>query len=175
MHPLHMPAHGRVPHSVVPHSVVTETLLPEAKPRATPLPGRDLAAHPIGRDEVAAYIARGKRLRAEALRAGVVAAGNFLAELLRGLSHRPTRLIGGAASGRGQADALSHDLRTPLTAIRSCSEVLLDHPDMPGDHRRRFIGSIHEETLRLERKIDSLIRSLEGHGPGGARQLHSGI
>ena len=175
MHPLHTPAHGRVRHSVVPHSIVRETLLPETEPHATPSVGRDFATHPIARDEVAAYIARGRRLRAEAMRAGFIAAGAFLGALLRGLSQRPTRLIGRAEPGRGQADALSHDLRTPLTAIRSCSEVLLDHPDMPGDHRRRFIGSIHEEALRLERKIDSLIRSLEGGGPGGARHLHSGV
>ena len=71
-----------------------------------------------------------------------------------------------AARSAEASVALCHDLRTPLTAIRSCSEVLIDHPDMPGDHRTRFLGAIHEEALRLERSVERILRLAESE-PGG--------
>jgi heavy metal sensor kinase len=62
------------------------------------------------------------------------------------------------------ADA-SHDLRTPLTALRSVGEVGLREP-RTADEYREIVGSMLEETDRLTRLIDSLLamsRADAGH------------
>jgi two-component system, OmpR family, phosphate regulon sensor histidine kinase PhoR len=50
----------------------------------------------------------------------------------------------------------SHELKTPLTAIRGYSETLLD-PDLPDDLRLRFTEVIHSNAERLQRIVDDLL------------------
>jgi signal transduction histidine kinase len=58
-------------------------------------------------------------------------------------------------------DVLSRiaQLKTPLTAIRSFSEILRDNPDLPDDERQRFLSIVLDETERLHQHIE---RMLEG-------------
>ena len=51
---------------------------------------------------------------------------------------------------------ISHELRTPMTSIRSFSEILRD-ADMPDADRARFAGIIHDESVRLTRLLDDLL------------------
>ncbi|MCF2904278.1 ATP-binding protein [Octadecabacter sp. CECT 8868] len=51
---------------------------------------------------------------------------------------------------------ISHELRTPMTSIRSFSDILRDG-EVDGDARRRFAGIIHDETNRLTRLLDDLL------------------
>lgn len=51
---------------------------------------------------------------------------------------------------------LNHEIRTPLTSIRSFTEILLSYPIDDSDARRRFLQIIHEETVRLAQAIDKL-------------------
>jgi len=51
---------------------------------------------------------------------------------------------------------ISHELRTPMTSIRSFSEILRDS-DMSADEQGRYAGIIHDETLRLTRLLDDLL------------------
>ena len=51
---------------------------------------------------------------------------------------------------------ISHELRTPMTSIRSFSEILRDG-EMEDDDRARFAGVIHDEALRLTRLLDDLL------------------
>ena len=59
---------------------------------------------------------------------------------------------------------LSHELRTPMTSIRSFSEILMDEEDVTDAERRRFVSIINEESQRLTRLLDELldISRLEG-------------
>ncbi|MDB4948241.1 MAG: Two-component system, OmpR family, phosphate regulon sensor histidine kinase PhoR [Gemmatimonadetes bacterium] len=50
----------------------------------------------------------------------------------------------------------SHELKTPLTAIRGFSETLLD-PHLPGDLRTRFAATVKDNADRLQRIIDDLL------------------
>ncbi len=51
---------------------------------------------------------------------------------------------------------ISHELRTPMTSIRSFSEILRDM-DMNADDHRHYAGIIHDESLRLTRLLDDLL------------------
>ena len=50
----------------------------------------------------------------------------------------------------------SHELKTPLTAIRGYSETLLD-PDLPPELRRRFAETVRNHADRLQRVVDDLL------------------
>ena len=110
-----------------------------------------LEAPEITGEMIQAHIDRGRRLRAEAMARGMQVAASAL---VRGL--RRLLVAGRARVADGASIRLSHDLRTPLTTIRASSELLIDNPDMPQEHRRRFLDSIHEEALRLERTVDAI-------------------
>ncbi len=51
---------------------------------------------------------------------------------------------------------ISHELRTPMTSIRSFSEILRDGEMTPAE-QERYAGIIHDETLRLTRLLDDLL------------------
>jgi len=51
---------------------------------------------------------------------------------------------------------ISHELRTPMTSIRSFSEILREG-DMPQDNLNRYAGIIHDEAIRLTRVLDDLL------------------
>lgn len=52
---------------------------------------------------------------------------------------------------------VSHELRTPLTSIRAFSEILRDHPDLPGGERRRYLDIVVQESERLTRLINQVL------------------
>jgi signal transduction histidine kinase len=49
---------------------------------------------------------------------------------------------------------VQHALRTPLTSIRSFTEILLSYPIDDPESRRRFLQIIHEEVERLTHAIN---------------------
>ena len=51
---------------------------------------------------------------------------------------------------------ISHELRTPMTSIRSFSEILMEGGLDPAE-RARFAGVIHAEAIRLTRLLDDLL------------------
>jgi signal transduction histidine kinase len=55
------------------------------------------------------------------------------------------------------AAAVSHELKTPLTAIRLYAEMLRDGLVASDDKRREYYGSITAETERLSRLIDNVL------------------
>ena len=42
-----------------------------------------------------------------------------------------------------------HDLRTPLTSVRSLTEILHDYPNINGKKRREFLDIIIQQTERM--------------------------
>lgn len=50
----------------------------------------------------------------------------------------------------------SHELKTPLTSIRGYAEALSED-DPPDEIRRKFMGSILQNTLRLQKLVDDLL------------------
>ncbi len=54
-------------------------------------------------------------------------------------------------------NAVSHELRSPLTSIRSYSELLLSYPDTEPGEREEFLTIILTESERLSRLISDLL------------------
>ncbi len=52
---------------------------------------------------------------------------------------------------------ISHELRTPMTSIRSFSEILMQSDPLDDAARARFSRIIHDESLRLTRLLDDLL------------------
>ena len=51
---------------------------------------------------------------------------------------------------------VSHELKTPLTAVSGYAETLLDDGIAP-DERRRFVETIYENATRMQRIVDDLL------------------
>lgn len=52
---------------------------------------------------------------------------------------------------------VSHEVRTPMTSIRSFSDILLSDHEMDEAQRLRFLGIIQAESIRLTRLLDSIL------------------
>jgi Na+/proline symporter/nitrogen-specific signal transduction histidine kinase len=52
---------------------------------------------------------------------------------------------------------VSHEVRTPMTSIRSFAEILRTSPDLEPGRSERYVGIIHEESVRLTRLLDSTL------------------
>jgi two-component system sensor histidine kinase MprB len=62
------------------------------------------------------------------------------------------------------ADA-SHELRTPVTALRTNIEVLLAGDELPDEDRRRLLEDVRSETEELSALITDVIELARGDGP----------
>ncbi|MGZ5210588.1 MAG: sensor histidine kinase, partial [Kaistella sp.] len=54
-------------------------------------------------------------------------------------------------------DSVAHELRTPITAIRATSELLLDDADMPEEIKKDFLENIISESDRLAEIINDIL------------------
>jgi len=52
---------------------------------------------------------------------------------------------------------VSHELKTPLAAIKGFVETILDDDRMPSDIRRRFLEKVHQQTERLATLVSDLL------------------
>jgi signal transduction histidine kinase len=52
---------------------------------------------------------------------------------------------------------ISHELRTPMTSIRSFSEILRDTKRLRGEEKTKYASIIHVEAIRLTRLLDDLL------------------
>lgn len=52
---------------------------------------------------------------------------------------------------------VTHELKTPLTSVRSLTEILRDNPALGLDERDKFLGIIVKETERLSRLITQVL------------------
>jgi two-component system sensor histidine kinase CreC len=80
--------------------------------------------------------------------------GGELAQLSRAVEHMRTQLEGKAYVER-YVHTLTHELKSPLAAIRGAAQLL--HEDMPLEQRHRFVGNIDSESARMQQLIERLL------------------
>ncbi|GLB53811.1 sodium:solute symporter [Neptunitalea chrysea] len=54
-------------------------------------------------------------------------------------------------------DTVSHELKTPITAIKASAEILIDDDEMSLEMRERFLNNIVEDTERLSKLIHNIL------------------
>ena len=54
-------------------------------------------------------------------------------------------------------DSVTHDLRTPLTAIRAAATTMVSQPDLPEAERAELAAVVDEESARLDRLIGQAV------------------
>ena len=80
--------------------------------------------------------------------------GGELGQLATAVERMRTQLEGKAYVER-YVHTLTHELKSPLAAIRGASELLQGH--MPDEQRARFAGNIERESARLQQMIERLL------------------
>ena len=81
-----------------------------------------------------------------------------MSELSEGISQMARTLSDRAAYIRTLANHVSHEFKTPLTAIEGAAELLQDHQDtMSDEERARFLDSISGSSTRLRALLDRLL------------------
>ena len=102
----------------------------------------------------------------EAIAAGDASGGNSLAhpgtreiaQLSYAFAHMAARLSERAAYIKGFAASLSHEFKTPLTAIQGTAELLRDHGmGMAAQQRERFLADLTADTQRLGRLVHRVL------------------
>ena len=113
-------------------------------------------ARPLGRlTRAAQRVAQGASARDLTLSGS---APREIAELGEVLSGMATRLETRATYVREFASQVSHELKTPITAVRGAAELLAQGlDDMPAGDRARFLANIEEDTRRMERLVTRLL------------------
>ena len=72
-----------------------------------------------------------------------------------------------AAQRQLVADA-SHELRTPVTALRTNAEILLDEQDLPPAQQRALLADVVDQTEELSALVADLIELARGDQPAEA-------
>ncbi|VAW19258.1 Sensor histidine kinase, partial [hydrothermal vent metagenome] len=52
---------------------------------------------------------------------------------------------------------VSHEVRTPMTAIRSFAEILLTNKNLKSAQRQQFVRTIHDESMRLTGLLEEIL------------------
>jgi two-component system sensor histidine kinase CreC len=75
----------------------------------------------------------------------------------------------GKAHVERYTQALAHEFKAPLSAIRGAAELLTE--DMPREDRQKFLGNLKSESARLQQIVDRLLElsALEARRDGTAR------
>lgn len=68
--------------------------------------------------------------------------------------------LAGHAYAEQYVEALTHEIKSPLSAIRGAAELLED-PSMAPAERVRFLSNIQDETLRIQDLVDRMLQLTE--------------
>ena len=80
-----------------------------------------------------------------------------LGRTARQLREANEKLVALSVQKDGFLSQISHELRTPMTSIRSFSEILMAGDKMTSEDRQRYSGIINDEAIRLTRLLDDLL------------------
>lgn len=87
----------------------------------------------------------------------LVESSNELKELSEQLQKANEELINKDIQKDEFLDTVTHELRTPITAIKAATEILHDDENIPTEVRQKFLQNIISESDRLNRLIDKIL------------------
>jgi Na+/proline symporter/signal transduction histidine kinase len=87
----------------------------------------------------------------------LVESSNELKELSDELQKANEELINKDIQKDEFLDTVTHELRTPITAIKAATEILHDDENIPTEVRQKFLQNIISESDRLNRLIDKIL------------------
>lgn len=67
----------------------------------------------------------------------------------------------------------SHELKTPITAIRGVVETLIDDEEVPPEMHRRFLGKIRDQSVRLSTIVTDLLTLSRLEAENGKKEKSS--
>ncbi len=82
------------------------------------------------------------------------------------------RRLDGKAYVEDYVHTLTHELKSPLSAIQAATELLAD-PQMPATTRAQFLRSIHDQSDRLHQLIQQLLELAKLEQRRGLEQIES--
>jgi two-component system sensor histidine kinase MprB len=91
-------------------------------------------------------------------------------EMLQSLQHSRSELDESVRSQRQLVADASHELRTPVTSLRTNVEVLLDSGLLSEDDRRRLLADVVEQSEELTGLVSDLIELARGDLPAGSTE-----
>src|SRR6185503_956572 len=68
--------------------------------------------------------------------------------------------LAGRAYVEQYVEALTHEIKSPISAIRGAAEILED-PSISPEQRARFLSNIQSETRRIQELVDRMLRLTE--------------
>jgi two-component system, OmpR family, sensor histidine kinase CreC len=68
--------------------------------------------------------------------------------------------LAGRAYVEQYVEALTHEIKSPISAIRGAAEIMED-ASIPPEQRARFLANIQHETLRIEELVDRMLKLTE--------------
>lgn len=68
---------------------------------------------------------------------------------------------------------VTHELRTPITAIKALAKILMDHPHLEAARQQEFLGILVSESERISRLINQVLdlEKLSSSASGGHREI----
>lgn len=99
--------------------------------------------------DFARYVRSQRRLHAPSLAREAV-------RIVRGGFDEMRDALAGRSYVADYVQTLTHELKSPLSAIRGASELLQD-PQMPAAERQRFVDNIARETGRIQEVVDRMM------------------
>ena len=68
---------------------------------------------------------------------------------------------------------VTHELRTPITAIKALAKILMDHPHLEAARQQEFLGILVSESERISRLINQVLdlEKLSSSASGGHKEI----
>lgn len=118
----------------------------------------DLDLVDITLELIRVHVSRAHTIRAQTVAGLLRRMGSWLASAFRRPGVPPAVA---ETAGHDPFALVEHELKSPLTSIRSAAEILRHNQDLPVDERNRFLDVVLHDNRRLERVVDGLLHALK--------------
>ena len=108
---------------------------------------------------ITAYVRQQRILKrsAETLRRQIQEKTRYISEINRDLVETNKKLKEGEQARKNVLSNVSHDLRTPITAIRGYSELMLTSEGMDEEQKRTYLTNIVRRSEQMERIVSDIV------------------